>query len=153
MNVIVRRMQGGDLAQVEQVYTSHLGEPMPDSWLSIVARALQDAGEASLAWVAVAEPDPTQVLGYIVGELRSWEFGSRPAGWVIGIGVAPAHQGGGAAALLLARLLKSFRQRGVTVIRTMVQKDDLRVLRFFRGSGFTSGPYTELEIELEGDPQ
>ena len=33
-------------------------------------------------------------------------------------------------------------------VRTMVRRDDIRVLRFFRNAGFAHGPYTELEMEV-----
>lgn len=148
----VRHMTGDDLPQVERIYNSHSGEPLPPQWSEIVLNSLKNGpAGAALAWVATNEAD--EIIGYIIGEVRSWEFGSKPAGWVTGLGVEPKYQGKGTAEALLRSLLASFIARDMTTIRTMVVRDDLRVLRFFRSSGFTIGPYTEFEMELKGrDP-
>ena len=98
-----------------------------------------------MALVATADD---QVVGYLVGEVRSWEFGSPPAGWVIGLGVGRDYQGDGVGRVLLQAALARFGAAGVKAVRTMVRRDDVGVLRFFRGSGFAAGPYTELELEL-----
>ncbi len=148
----VRHMRGEDLPQVERIYNSHSGEPLPAQWSDIVLSGLQSEKPGpALTWVATNEAD--EIIGYIIGEVRSWEFGSKPAGWVTGLGVEPKYQGKGTAEALLRSLLTSFVAREMTTIRTMVLRDDLRVLRFFRGSGFTIGPYTEFEMDLKGRHQ
>jgi ribosomal protein S18 acetylase RimI-like enzyme len=142
----LRAMRREDLSRVEAIYRQHAREVAPTEWLPVAHQAIDAAGKAPLAWVAVAEKG--RVIGYVIGEVRSWEFGSTPAGWIIGIGVDVEHKGERAGADLLARLVGSFAQRGTRTIRTMVRRDDVRVLRFFRSAGFATGPYTELEMEV-----
>ncbi len=137
-------MSGGDLERIAVIYADHTGVLPPDSWRRRVDELLAREGDA-VALVATADD---QVVGYLVGEVRSWEFGSPPAGWVIGLGVGRDYQGDGVGRLLLQAALARFGAAGVKAVRTMVRRDDVGVLRFFRGSGFAAGPYTELELEL-----
>lgn len=144
MSLQIRKMSSADLPRLAEIYESNVGDALPSSGLGVVARALEGSGE--LAWVAV--DSDARVMGYVVGEVRGWEFGSKPAGWLIGISVDPSQQRAGVGEQLVAALLGGFVARGVTTIRTMVKRDDVRVLRLFRSAGFTRGPYTELEIEM-----
>jgi ribosomal protein S18 acetylase RimI-like enzyme len=88
------------------------------------------------------------LVGYIVGEVRAFEFGSDPAGWIVEIGVAPDREDDGIGSSLREAAVARFRSMGVTSIRTMVRRDDVRVMRFFRSAGFHLGPYLELEMEV-----
>ena len=36
-----------------------------------------------------ADAADTHVLGFIIGEIRAWEFGSTPCGWVFALSVEP----------------------------------------------------------------
>ena len=57
----------------------------PAYWAGILRRyGGQDPSRFFL--VSVLEKE---VQGYVVGEVRDWEFGSAPCGWVFGIGVRP----------------------------------------------------------------
>ncbi|HEU5061140.1 MAG TPA: GNAT family N-acetyltransferase [Kofleriaceae bacterium] len=139
-------MHRRDLARVETIYEQLAHETPPDEWLPVAQQSIDDTSGPPLAWVAVAPGD--HVIGYIIGAIRSWEFGSAPAGWVIAIGVDLAHRQENAGKDLLQRLVASFAARGTRTVRTMVRRDDIRVLRFFRNAGFANGPYTELEMEV-----
>lgn len=146
MSHTLRRMQRADLSRVETIHRQHApGVPMSD-WLPVAEGAIDEATDAPLAFVAEAEGG--RVVGYIIGAIRCWEFGSPPAGWIIGIGVDLEHKNEGAGAELLRRLSASFAARDTLTVRTMVRRDDVQVLRFFRSAGFSTGPYVELEMEL-----
>jgi hypothetical protein len=41
-----------------------------------------------------------------------------------------------------------FKTLGIHTVRTMVRKDDVNVLSFFRASGFRAGPFVEMELQL-----
>jgi ribosomal protein S18 acetylase RimI-like enzyme len=143
----IRAMRRADLGRVEAIYRQYAPEAPPADSLSTAHEAIDGGGEAPLA--LVAEAARGRVLGYIVGAVRSWEFGSKPAGWVIGIGVDVEHQKERVGGELLSALVASFAARGTTTVRTMVRRDDVQVLRFFRGAGFAMGPYSELEMEVK----
>jgi GNAT superfamily N-acetyltransferase len=89
------------------------------------------------------------LLGFIEGEIRAWEFGSAPCGWVYVLGVRPESRLSGLGQRLLDALAMEFKRAGVTRMRTMVLRDDRLVMQFFRAAGMMAGPYLELEKELE----
>ena len=87
--------------------------------------------------------------GFVIGEVRAWEFGSAQCGWVFGIGVDPKARESGVGEALLARISESFRAVGVRTARTMVARDNHLLMSFFRSEGMTAGPYLQLEKELD----
>jgi ribosomal protein S18 acetylase RimI-like enzyme len=89
------------------------------------------------------------LLGFIAGEIRAWEFGSPPCGWVFAIAVDPKTRLEGMGAHLFNALCDSFRKRGVTKVRTMVARDAQLVMSFFRAQGMMAGPFAELERDLD----
>jgi GNAT superfamily N-acetyltransferase len=95
----------------------------------------------------VAEADG-RVHGYVVGEVRDWEFGSPPCGWVFGLGVRPDARLRGTGTRLLERICAAFRARGVDKVRTLLARDDSLVLAFFRSQGMMAAPFIALERDL-----
>lgn len=93
--------------------------------------------------------EDTQVLGYIVGEIRDWEFGTEPCGWVFGICVNPEARLSGVASQLLDALCSAFRNAGMTKIKTLLAHDDLLVMSFYRSQGMMAAPFIVLEGKLE----
>ena len=89
-----------------------------------------------------------QVMGFIMGEIRAWEFGSEPCGWVFAIGVLDNHKLAGIGSRLLEELCRHFKQYGVNKVRTMTAKQDNELLSFFRSQGMMAGPYLQLEKDL-----
>ena len=92
--------------------------------------------------------EKAKVQGYIVGEIRDWEFGSPPCGWVFGIGVRREARLRGAGAELLEAMSAAFRSRGVDKVRTLLARDNALVLAFFRSQGMMAAPFIALERSL-----
>jgi ribosomal protein S18 acetylase RimI-like enzyme len=88
------------------------------------------------------------VAGFIMGEIRAWEFGSLPCGWVFAIGVQEDHKLAGIGSRLMDELCRHFKQHGVNKVRTMTAKQDNELLSFFRSQGMMAGPYLQLEKDL-----
>jgi len=97
----------------------------------------------------VAKSGHSELLGFIVGEIRAWEFGSPPCGWVLALSVAPDQRQRGFGTLLFEALCAQMKNDGATTIRTMVLGNDKTNLSFFRGEGLAAGPYIELERRLD----
>lgn len=144
--VEIRAMAEQDLRSVSAIYVAHVGEPPPAEWRASIHALIETTSRKHAALVAVDERG--DVVGYVVGEVRTWEFGSAPAGWITGLGVAPDQQGRGVARALLDAIVPRLERGGARRVRTMAKRDDVSVLRFFRSAGFSAGPYTELELEL-----
>ncbi len=90
-----------------------------------------------------------RVLGFIIGEVRAWEFGSAPCGWVFALSVAPEARLHGVGEALFEALSAEFKNAGVNKMRTMVARDNRLTLMFFRGEGMMAGPYIELEKDID----
>jgi GNAT superfamily N-acetyltransferase len=88
------------------------------------------------------------LTGYLVGEIRAWEFGQEPAGWVLSLGVLPGSTRKGLGSHLLEDFQRWLLANGIGRIRTMVAHEQALLHRFFRTSGFVSGPVIELEKEV-----
>lgn len=95
----------------------------------------------------VAELSGT-VVGFISGEVRAWEFGSPPCGWVFALAVAPEARGMGIAGTMFTAICRRLKEAGVSTVRTMVDRNNKEVLSFFRSQDLRTGRYIELEKEL-----
>jgi ribosomal protein S18 acetylase RimI-like enzyme len=89
------------------------------------------------------------VVGFVIGEVRDWEFGSPPCGWVFGIDVRPDLREAGVGSRLLDAIGASFRRAGVRKLRTMLSRDNVLILSFFRSQGMMAAPFIPLEMDLD----
>jgi ribosomal protein S18 acetylase RimI-like enzyme len=139
--VTIRPATEVDLGSVTSLDARNTGMAKPDFWAEAFVRYGRD-GE-----FLVAERDGA-FLGYIVGEVRAWEFGSPPCGWIFAFGVEPEARLGKVASRLFGAICERFRVRGVDKVRSMVATDDLLNLAFLRAQGMRGGPYLQLEMPL-----
>lgn len=144
-SVVIRAVRAADLAQVMAIDEQITGIAKPDYWRAELQRA---SGEHHFL-IAATGVGAREVAGFILGEVRAWEFGSAPCGWVYGLSVRPDARLHGCGQALLDALVSRFRSAGVARIRTMVARDNRLHLLFFRAAGMTAGPYVELEKELD----
>lgn len=142
----VRTVQPGDLAQVVAIDAAATRLPKPEYWEDILRR--YGSGRRQGRFFLVAEAGG-RVEGYIVGEVRDWEFGSPRCGWVFAIGVRPAARQSGIGSRLLAAIVEGFRRLGVTKVRTLLARDNHLVLSFFRSQGMMAAPFIPLEMDIE----
>ena len=122
----------------------------PDYWASMFDQFVGRDGKHFL----IAEPDGTPVdapgfAGFIIGEVRAWEFGSQPCGWILTILVAPEFQGQRVGEMLFQAISSRLENDGVETIRTMVAREDNLNMSFFRAQGMMAGPFIELEKPVE----
>ena len=89
-----------------------------------------------------------EIVGFIIGEVRDWEFGSHPCGWVFALGVRPDIRLEGIATKLYAAMCEFFKTAGVSKVRTMVFRQNHDFHSFFRSQGMMAGPYVQLEKDL-----
>jgi GNAT superfamily N-acetyltransferase len=96
-----------------------------------------------------AQRTGARMLGFIIGEIRAWEFGSTPCGWVFALSVEPKVRLAGVGSALFAAISEEFKKAGVGKMRTMVARDNRLPLQFFRSEGMMAGPYIQLEKDLD----
>jgi ribosomal protein S18 acetylase RimI-like enzyme len=139
----VRRAAAADLPQVIAIDARATGLVKPEYWAGILRRY----GRGARSRFLVAESDG-RIVGFIVGEVRDWEFGSPPCGWVFGIGVPAELREAGVATRLLEAITEAFRRQGVSTVRTLIARDNRLVLSFFRSQGMMAAPVIPLEMDI-----
>ncbi len=93
-----------------------------------------------------------QLVGFIVGEIRLWEFGGgERTGWIKALGVAAEFRGRGVGRRLGEALLEQFRHRGVERVRTLVAWYNGELIAYFRSLGFELMPILPLERCFTGN--
>lgn len=141
----VRGAQTADLDQVVEIDAGITGLRKAEYWGEILRRY---GGGRQQRFFLVADRGG-RIEGYVVGDVRDWEFGSPPCGWVFGIAVRPEARLGGIATQLLDAICEGFRRLGVDKVRTLLARDNQLVLSFFRSQGMMAAPFIPLEKELD----
>jgi L-amino acid N-acyltransferase YncA len=145
--IAIRPVEAGDVEAIAALDAGLTGVPKADYWQEKFARA-QRRRRDNFFLVAAAECEP-HVAGFVLGEIRAWEFGSPPCGWVFVIGVDTAQRLEGVGTALFDAICTAFRAAGVTKVRTMPARGDQLINSFFRSQGMMAGPFTELEKDLD----
>jgi len=151
MPVTIRPLARRDLAGVIRIDAIHTGAAQPVYWKRIFKDALSRGRDRVRVGLA-AEADGA-LAGFLFGDVRAFEFGSEPCGWILEVGVDPRQTRQGIATALLEEACRRLRASGVSTIRTMVRRNDVPVLTFFRTSGFAGGPYVQLELVDASSPR
>jgi len=140
----IRPLTGDDLSDVVRIDAFHTGEAKPEYWNRMLRGFLGPS--AGRGHVGLAAELDGNVAGFVLGDVRAFEFGSEPCGWILEIGVDPELARGGIASALLDEASRQLRATGISTIRTMVTRNNVPVLTFFRTNGFAAGPYVQLEL-------
>ena len=137
--VAIRSVQASDLPAISALDARLTGTAKPDYW-----REMLEPGRHFLQ----AETDKGQFAGFIAGEIRAWEFGQPPAGWVFAIQIDPKIRQKGVGSALFEALVTRFKIEGVTRVRTLVDRKDHLILSFFRAQGMVAGPSLQLDMDV-----
>ncbi len=144
--VEVRAVRRADLDKVIAIDANVTGIEKRSYWQRIYRRyGIAVGSEQRHFLVAVADG---RVVGFMIGEVRDWEFGSPPCGWVFAIDVDPAARQRGIGTRLLAAMSAKFRRAGVRQLRTLLSRENTLILSFFRSQGMMAGALIPLEMEL-----
>jgi GNAT superfamily N-acetyltransferase len=146
--VRVRRVQAADMTQVIGIDTRITKLAKAEYWNDVFLRYGKRRLTERIFLVAESGADK-RVLGFIIGEIRAWEFGSTPCGWVFALSVEPEMRLQNVATELFAAISREFKKAGVTKMRTMVARDAPLPMLFFRSEGMMAGPYLQLEKDLD----
>jgi GNAT superfamily N-acetyltransferase len=143
----------GDLATVIAIDAEVTGIAKPDYWHDLFDDdgVLRGERRYFLVAEATARDADRQIVGFIIGEARAWEFGSPPCGWVFALSVDPESRLAGVGSGLLNAISACFRAAGVNRMRTMLSPQNHLLMAFFRSHGMMAGPYIQLEKELDQD--
>jgi ribosomal protein S18 acetylase RimI-like enzyme len=135
----IRPAQVSDLPAISALDERETGVAKPDYWRDMLT---------SDRHFLVAETDKGAVAGFIAGEIRAFEFGQPAAGWVHAIQIDPRRRQRGIASALFEELVARFKAKGVTRVRTLVDRKDHLILSFFRAQGMVAGPSLQLDKDV-----
>jgi predicted N-acetyltransferase YhbS len=140
----IRPLKKEDLKTIIEIDEKVLGEKRSEHWERKLSMMNEKTSQVSL----VAEVEG-KVVGFILGDVSSWEFGVPDTiGWIDTVGVDPVYQKKGLATALAHELIKNLKKIGVSMIYTLVSWDDWDLLQFFQAMGFTRGDMINLELKI-----
>jgi ribosomal protein S18 acetylase RimI-like enzyme len=137
--VSIRPAQAFDLPAISALDRRLTGSDKPQYWQDMLGPDRH---------FLVAETDKGALAGFIAGEIRAWEFGQPAAGWVFAIQIEPRLRLHGVGTQLFEALVERFKAKGVTRVRTLVDRKDHLILSFFRAQGMVAGPSLQLDKDL-----
>jgi ribosomal protein S18 acetylase RimI-like enzyme len=133
----VRPLDETDIGAVVAIDEKIGGRYRPEVWERRIGYYIRRDPEASL----VAEADGGAVVGFMLGEVRSGEFGlEEPTGWIEVLGVDPGFRGQAIGRRLAEAMLAHFRAKGATSVRTLVDDRMGDIGAFFASLGFAPAP-------------
>ncbi len=142
--VTVRQIDELDISAVVAIDERIGGAYRPEIWERRIGYHLRRDPETAL----VAEHEG-EVVGFMLGDVRSGEFGlEEPTGWIEVVGVDPRTRGLGVGRHLAEELFARFRSRGATRVRTLVEDDRAELVKFFGSVGFEPAKLTALVRNL-----
>jgi ribosomal protein S18 acetylase RimI-like enzyme len=133
-----------DIGAIVKIDERITGIYKPEIWEQRVAYYLRRDPESS----QVAEMDG-HVVGFMLGDVRGGEFGiEETSGWIERFGIDPDYRGRDLGRQLYEAMLKTFRARGVSAVRTLVDESDAGVAGFLGALGFKPSPLRALVMPL-----
>jgi ribosomal protein S18 acetylase RimI-like enzyme len=135
----IRPAQASDLKAISALDARQTGIAKPDYWRDLLVPE---------RYFLVAETDKGALAGFIAGEIRAFEFGQPAAGWVFAVQIDPKLRQRGVGSQLFDALVAKFKEKGVTRVRTLIDRKDHLILSFFRAQGMVAGPSLQLDKDL-----
>jgi ribosomal protein S18 acetylase RimI-like enzyme len=128
----IRALADTDISPIVGIDEKIGGRYRPEVWERQIGYYLRRDPEGSV----VAELGG-EVVGFMLGEVRSGEFGlEEPTGWIEVLGVDPAYRGKAIGRQMAEALLGHFRELGAHSVRTLVDESAGELGAFFASLGF-----------------
>lgn len=108
---------------------------------------LPSPGPSGTVYLCEVAESEGRVVGFIVGDVQSWQFGIPRCGRIIAIGVHPDFRRAGVASLLARETLESFRKMGLPLAQCLVRPGD-PLEGFFSTLGFSPSRWITLEKRI-----
>jgi ribosomal protein S18 acetylase RimI-like enzyme len=142
--VQIRMLEDTDIGGITSLDEKIGGRYRPEVWERRIGYYLRRDPEA----LVVADEDG-KVVGFMLGEVRSGEFGlEEPTGWIEVLGVDPECRGQAIGRRMAEQMLSHFRQQGVETVRTLVDETMSDIAEFFDRLGFEPAPIRSFVMKL-----
>jgi len=133
-----------DLTEIIALDARITGFPRADFWQDLFRQL-----KTSETLCVLVAKSAGKIVGYALGEVRSWPVRAPACGWLYAIGVEKEYRLHKGATALMTELISRFKKSGVGAIRTVIDVDDNLLMSFLRSFGMTAGPFVELELILD----
>jgi ribosomal protein S18 acetylase RimI-like enzyme len=131
-DVRIRPLDELDISAITGIDEKISGQYRPEVWERRVGYYLRRDPDSCV----VAEAGG-RVVGFMLGEIRSGEFGlDEPTGWIEVLGVDPDARGRSIGRRMAEAMLDYFRTQGAHSVRTLVDGDREELSGFFSSLGF-----------------
>ena len=140
----VAEADAADLAEIISLDARITGFARADFWKDLFRQL-----ETSETLCVLVAKSAGKMIGYALGEVRSWPVRAPACGWLYAIGVEKEYRLHKNASALMTELISRFKKSGVGTIRTVIDVDDSLLMSFLRSFGMTAGPFVELELTLD----
>lgn len=138
--VKIRRMREGDIPSATAIRESITNKKVPRFWKrEIEIRLLDPENQCFVATFG------KKVVGFIVGETKTLDFGVDKSGWLVDVGIDPHYMGQGIGKKLGKAMLRGFKGKDIHRIFTAVRWDSSDLLAFFKSIGFERSEFINLE--------
>lgn len=144
MDVNIRPLTENDFEAVSEIQEA-ITKRKPGEGLK---RRMHDYIERDPEANLVAESEGN-VVGFVIGGIKDWEFGVEKSGWLEIIGIHPKYMGQGIGRMLGKKLLEHFKKKNIKNIYTVARWDSGDLLAFFKSIGFDRSDFINLERRLE----
>ncbi|WP_291602420.1 GNAT family N-acetyltransferase [Bradyrhizobium sp.] len=141
----IRRATSADLPAIVKLDQATSGRSKPEYWRDKLAQFSDTHADKRVFLVAEVEG---QIVGFITGEIRDFEFGADPRGWVFAVSVDPKMRVKNIGTRLFDEICEIFRRAGVDKVSTLIERDSELVLAFFRSQGMIFGRYIQMEKDI-----
>lgn len=138
--VKIRKLTPGDVPGIRNIDKKIVGKERALSYPQRVDRYLEMYFPPLSH---VAEVDGA-IVGFILGDVRGWEYAMPASGWIDIIGVAPDYQRQGIGRKLIEVFVEECRRRNMKA-RAIIREGDERITRLFTAAGFQRGQLVDYE--------
>jgi len=139
----IRNLSRQDIESVVKIDEQITGRPHEAYWTGKISKYLSSEPGACLA----AESGG-KVVGFILGDIRGWEYAIPVCGWLDILGVDIEYQGMGVGKMLIDALFAYFKSSGIENVVTMVNWNEEDLIDYFRANGFERGEYINMIRKL-----
>jgi ribosomal protein S18 acetylase RimI-like enzyme len=137
-----------DIVRIEKRIEGKLGI-INEERMGYLKEATRYSIEHSDSMMSLGAELDENIVGFIIGEIRIWEFGiGEKTGWIRILGVDPDFQRCGIGRKLGEALLEHFERRGIKRVRTMAEWYTGDLISYFKSLGFNMLNMIPLEKEL-----
>ncbi|MBI2887991.1 MAG: GNAT family N-acetyltransferase [Chloroflexi bacterium] len=142
--VTIRRMEPRDEKYVIAIDQKIVGAERAESWPQRVFAYLERY-YPPISHVAEVQG---RVVGFIIGDVRGWEYGMPSGAWIDIMGVDPDYQGRGLGRQLIAAFVQQCREQKIRSVHAWTRDGDDRLQRFFSSQDFRRGNLVEYALEV-----